>query len=90
MTILNTDNGNIIMSATKYQNGTVVKTYVEKKTRRMHMEFKTKGTAVLAKIAIIVGVIGYVIFPDLIPGPIDDIIVAFLGKALQDRITVTA
>ena len=42
------------------------------------MEYVMKGMVLLA-------VIGYMIAPDLIPGPIDDIIVMLCGLAAQKK-----
>lgn len=39
------------------------------------------------KILLIALVVGYVVSPDIMPGPIDDILVMLLGMAAQKKLT---
>ena len=52
------------------------------------MEMRSEATAKIARFLIVAFIIGYAICPDLLPGPIDDIIVILAGLAVQKRITV--
>ena len=52
------------------------------------MEVRSEATAKLARFLIVAFIIGYAVCPDLLPGPIDDIIVMLAGVAFQNRITV--
>ena len=49
----------------------------------MNSESKKAKGSIIAKIITLLVVIVYCIIPDPFPGPIDDIIVAVLGVALQ-------
>ena len=52
------------------------------------MEMRSESTAKIARFLIVAFILGYAICPDLLPGPIDDIIVMLVGVAFQKRITV--
>ena len=53
------------------------------------MEMRSESMAKLLKFLIIAVAIGYVVCPDLLPGPVDDLIMMLLGAVVQNKINVT-